>query len=326
MPCRPSFVCRRALSGGALALSLLAASCRLPHGEARAKAKQRDLLRADLAPAVPRDGIPVAQPVPGLSGYVFSPHLPGHHLIDARRTSPGALLLCPYTKRPMRLPTFPPPQPPKPAAPVPQRPPTPPQSLSIRCALPAPLAPSAVRIPGRPGFVYSPFASKNRLVDVANIAPGAEVKCPYTKKIFRVPPLLPEELAPPPAAAPPAPPEPAPPEPAPPEPAPVKTPEPAPAPAPEPAPAERPAAAPNQAAAPPNAPPEPAASAPAPAPAPAAAAAAAPSEPAPEPAPAAPAPAAPESVAPNPAAPAPTAPEAPPPAAAPAPEATPQAP
>ncbi len=81
---------------------------------------------------------------------------------------------------------------------------------------PAPVAsnpageiPYGSRVAGRPGFVYSPFAEKNQLVDVAGIAPGVEVKCPYTNKLFRVPEPLPEEMAPAPANVIPAPPEPA---------------------------------------------------------------------------------------------------------------------
>lgn len=53
--------------------------------------------------------------------------------------------------------------------------------------------PQGRRVPGRPGFVYSPYASQYQLVDVAGIAPGVEVKCPYTGKLFRVPSPLPEE-------------------------------------------------------------------------------------------------------------------------------------
>jgi len=43
-------------------------------------------------------------------------------------------------------------------------------------------------IAGRPGFVHSPFAMKTQIVDVTGLRPGQEVKCPFTGKLFRVPP------------------------------------------------------------------------------------------------------------------------------------------
>lgn len=74
---------------------------------------------------------------------------------------------------------------------------------------PAPLpAPKPVQeipfgsaIAGRPGFVNSPFAAKHQLVDVTGLPAGMEVKCPYTGKLFRVPPqdivsTKPAEVAP----------------------------------------------------------------------------------------------------------------------------------
>ena len=88
-------------------------------------------------------------------------------------------------------------------------------------------APYGTRVAGRPGFVYSPFAKKNQLVDVAGTAPGVLVKCPYTQKPFRVPEMAGEEVKPvepTPAAADTANTTP---------PAPAETPAPAPAPAPE---------------------------------------------------------------------------------------------
>lgn len=44
-------------------------------------------------------------------------------------------------------------------------------------------------VPGRPGFVTSPYAAKNQLVEVIGLPVGMEVKCPYSGKLFRVPPL-----------------------------------------------------------------------------------------------------------------------------------------
>lgn len=55
------------------------------------------------------------------------------------------------------------------------------------------------RVAGRPGFVYSPYAAKTQLVDVAGTAPGVVVKCPYTNKMFRVPEMVTEDVAPAPA-------------------------------------------------------------------------------------------------------------------------------
>ena len=52
------------------------------------------------------------------------------------------------------------------------------------------------RVAGRPGFVYSPYAAKSQLVDVAGTAPGVVVKCPYTNKMFRVPEMVTEDVAP----------------------------------------------------------------------------------------------------------------------------------
>jgi hypothetical protein len=59
-----------------------------------------------------------------------------------------------------------------------------------------PQIPYGTRVAGRPGFVYSPYAEKTQLVDVATTAPGVVVRCPYTDKLFRVPELAGEELPP----------------------------------------------------------------------------------------------------------------------------------
>lgn len=79
--------------------------------------------------------------------------------------------------------------------------PPPPREPSV-AAKPKTDIPYGTRVAGRPGFVYSPFANKTQLVDVAGTAPGVVVKCPYTQKMFRVPEVAGEEVKP--AAAPPS--------------------------------------------------------------------------------------------------------------------------
>jgi hypothetical protein len=48
--------------------------------------------------------------------------------------------------------------------------------------------PFGTPVAGRPGMVMSPFATKEQLVDVTGMGSGDPVKCPYSGKLFRVPP------------------------------------------------------------------------------------------------------------------------------------------
>jgi hypothetical protein len=42
-------------------------------------------------------------------------------------------------------------------------------------------------VPGKPGYVFSPFDKNGGYVDVTGYSPGQKVKDPYTGKIFLVP-------------------------------------------------------------------------------------------------------------------------------------------
>jgi hypothetical protein len=47
--------------------------------------------------------------------------------------------------------------------------------------------PTAKSVPGKPGYVFSPFDAEGRYVDISGFAPGTKVKDPWTDKIFLVP-------------------------------------------------------------------------------------------------------------------------------------------
>jgi hypothetical protein len=62
------------------------------------------------------------------------------------------------------------------------KPSTPSQASSTSTAFP-----TAKAVPGKPGYVFSPFDSSGRYVDVSGYTPGTKVKDPWTDKIFVVP-------------------------------------------------------------------------------------------------------------------------------------------
>jgi hypothetical protein len=50
-----------------------------------------------------------------------------------------------------------------------------------------PMFPTAKAVPDKPGYVFSPFDTKGRYIDVSGYPPGSQAKDPWTNKIFIVP-------------------------------------------------------------------------------------------------------------------------------------------
>ncbi len=82
-------------------------------------------------------------------------------------------------------------------SPTPKATPTP--APTPKSATPPPTTPRATppvaaqqkvakRVPGKPGFVTSPYAPAAGMIDVRGFPPGTQVKDPYTQKVFLVPP------------------------------------------------------------------------------------------------------------------------------------------
>ncbi len=153
--------------------------------------------------------VPTAETFTGRAGFVYSPHTSPKKLVNVSGFRAGEQVLCPYTLEAFVVPDFGQSLPSNNTAIVDAAPKTKDRSTAsnkttrkeptdnavdvVSTDISASMLPTTGGLPtgnwveGRPGFVYSPFAAKHQLVDVTGIAPGVEVKCPYTGKIFRVP-------------------------------------------------------------------------------------------------------------------------------------------
>jgi hypothetical protein len=58
---------------------------------------------------------------------------------------------------------------------------------SSRGSVPSTAFPTGKLVPGKPGYVFSPFDKEGRYVDVSGFPSGTKVKDPWTDKIFLVP-------------------------------------------------------------------------------------------------------------------------------------------
>ncbi len=146
-----------------------------------------------------------AAPVPGRPGIVYSPHAAGK-FVNVGRYAAGDEVRCPHTGRAFLVPDF--------------------NSASVEIAArgegrerlrfdaagaesdadlggrsapeppapdPAPLASkpdglTAKRVPGQPNHVFSPYAPANQVVDVTGLNPGERARCPFSNRVFVVPP------------------------------------------------------------------------------------------------------------------------------------------
>lgn len=195
--------------------------------------RTRRLAGADLsvepAAAGRAAGAPVAESA-GTPGYVYSPRTATRKLVNVKDFAAGETVLCPYTMEPFVVPgggvsrptvdgvartsSFGPalPTPESGTPPATSEEPAVAENPAVEELTPAsptlveadtPLlepvttAPMGMWVEDKPGHVYSPFAARHQLVDVTGIAPGTEVHCPFSGRIFRVPqfPAGPDSLA-----------------------------------------------------------------------------------------------------------------------------------
>jgi|GEM_PF-1048434 len=135
---------------------------------------------------------PEAIPVPGKPGFVTSPYEPAKGYIDVRGFPAGTEVKDPYSGKSFLVPPHDGPEAGKAIPPLEQ---TPKESrIEGRTGgelLPPAAAgiPNAIPVPGKPGFVFSPYAKGKGYIDVRGFPAGTEVKDPYSGNLFLVPPI-----------------------------------------------------------------------------------------------------------------------------------------
>lgn len=136
---------------------------------------------APTPPAAPQREVARSQPAPKPPAATASPKpaleaVPAPKVAQAPKPKPDGIPLPKPAPPPSNNTVQPPPGSAASSAPAPA------------AAVPAPVeVPVATAIPGRPGFVNSPYAAKHQIVDVTGLKPGQEVKCPFSGRLFRIP-------------------------------------------------------------------------------------------------------------------------------------------
>lgn len=64
---------------------------------------------------------------------------------------------------------------------------TPPPTTPVAPAPTVQDLPYATPVPGKAGYVISPYAPDSGYVDIRGMSPGQQARCPYTQKVFLVP-------------------------------------------------------------------------------------------------------------------------------------------